>query len=64
MELGDFGIQDFIDKNFPQGVNVPTGVSEDDAVRAVQEQFTNAGFDCPDETARGLVRHGLEQQGE
>jgi hypothetical protein len=35
----DFGIEDFINKNFPQGVNVPTGVSEDEAVQAVQEQF-------------------------
>lgn len=56
----DFGIEDFVNKNFPQGVNVPTGVSEDEAVQAVQEQFGKAGFDCPAETARGIVHHAWD----
>jgi hypothetical protein len=56
----DFGFQDFMDKNFPKGVNVPTGVSEDKAVRAVQKQFRDAGFDCPHETARGIARHAWD----
>jgi hypothetical protein len=44
---------------FPEGVSVPTGVSEDEAVQAVQDQFTVAGFDCPEEQARDLVHRWL-----
>jgi hypothetical protein len=49
-------IQRKIEGMFPEGVSVPTGVSEDEAVQAVQDQFTVAGFDCPEEQARDLVR--------
>jgi hypothetical protein len=54
-------IQKYIEENFPKGVNVPTGVSEDEAVRAVQEQFTKAGFGCPEEQARDLVRQARDR---
>jgi hypothetical protein len=37
-------------------IEVPTGVSEDEAVRAVQRQFRRAGFVCPDDEARWIVR--------
>ena len=59
----DFGIGDYIEKNFPKGVLVltPDEASEDDAARDVQRQFTDAGFDCPDDTARGLVRKAWKQ---
>lgn len=52
-------IQRKIQELFPEGVSVPTGVSEDEAVQAVQDQFTVAGFDCPEEQARDLVRRWL-----
>lgn len=54
-------IEDYVEKNFPKGVSVPTGVSEDEAIQAVKKQFRDAGFDCPDETARGIVQHAWEQ---
>jgi hypothetical protein len=57
-----FGVEDYINRNFPKGVNVPTGVSEDEAIRAVQQQFRDAGFDCPDKTARGLVHEAHKRQ--
>jgi hypothetical protein len=57
----DFGIEDYINENFPEGVNVPTGVSEDEAIQAVKQQFSDRGFDCSDETARGLVLHAWGQ---
>lgn len=40
----------------PSQISVPTDVSEDEAVRAVQEQFERAGFECPEEQAREIVR--------
>jgi hypothetical protein len=54
-------IEDYVNKNFPKGVSVPTGVSEDEAIEAVKRQFRESGFDCPDETARGIVQHALGQ---
>lgn len=53
--MSDFGdeIQRYVDDNFPKGVRVPTGVSEDEAIRSVQEQFP--GFTCPEEAARRIV---------
>jgi hypothetical protein len=53
--LGD-DIQRYLDDNFPKGVSIPLGVEEDEAIRSVQEQFTNAGFGCPVEAARELVQ--------
>ena len=45
----------FFEEHFAEGVKVPTTVSEDDAIRSVQEQFDDAGFDCTEGTGRGLV---------
>jgi hypothetical protein len=53
-------VERHVKENFPEGVSVPTGVSEDEAVRAVQKQFEDAGFGCPDETARDLVRRARQ----
>ena len=57
----DFGFEDYINKNFPKGVSVPTGVSEDEAIQAVKKQLGERGFDCPDETARRIVLHAWGQ---
>jgi hypothetical protein len=51
----DHLIEQYFEEHFAEGVKVPTTVSEDDAIRSVQEQFDDAGFDCSEETARGLV---------
>jgi hypothetical protein len=48
-------MQNHVEDTFPAGVSVPTGVSDDEAIRAVQDQFRRAGYDCPVETARELV---------
>lgn len=50
----DDAIQKYLDENLPKGISVPVGVSEDEAIRSVQEQFH--GFRCPEETARSIVR--------
>lgn len=49
-------IERYIEKHFPDSVHVQTGVSEDEAIRSVQDQFDDAGFECSEETARGLVQ--------
>jgi hypothetical protein len=59
--LGD-DIQRYIDEHFPKGVSVPTGVSEDEAIRAVKEQFP--GFDVSEETARGIVQEAWRSAAE
>jgi hypothetical protein len=59
-DLGD-DIQRYVDDNFPKGVSVPTGVSEDEAIRAVQKQFH--GFTCPEATARRIVREAWRRAG-
>ena len=51
-----------IDQLHQQGIVVPTGVSEDEAVQMVQEQFSEAGFECPDDQAREIVREAWAQQ--
>ena len=51
----DHLIEQYFEEYFAVGVKVPANVSEDDAIRSVQEQFDDAGFDCSEETARGLV---------
>jgi hypothetical protein len=60
--LAESRVRNYINENFPKGVNVPTGVSEDEAIQAVQQQFRDAGFGCPDETARGLVHEAYKRQ--
>jgi hypothetical protein len=55
--------QDLIDDQLQQqGIVVPTGVSEDEAVQMVQEQFSESGFECPDDQAREIVREAWAQQ--
>jgi hypothetical protein len=57
----DFGVEDYINKNFPNGIGVPTGVSEDEAIQVVKKQFGERGFDCPDDMARRIVLHAWGQ---
>jgi hypothetical protein len=57
-------IEQYFEEHFAAGVRVPTNVSEDDAIRSVQEQFDDAGFDCSEETARGLVHKGWRRAAE
>jgi hypothetical protein len=45
-------IQRHIHEDFPTGVNVPTGVTEDAAVLAVQRQFQESGFSAEPVLAR------------
>jgi hypothetical protein len=61
-DLGD-AVERYVNDKFPKGVSVPTGVSEDEAIRSVQEQFRDAGFGCPQETARGLVQEAWRRAG-
>ena len=51
----DHIIDQYFEEHFAEGVKVLTTVSEDDAIRSVQEQFDDAGFDCSEDMARGLV---------
>lgn len=55
MSSMDHFIEQYFEEHFVEGVKVPTNVSEDDAMRSVQEQLDGAGFDCSEKTARGLV---------
>lgn len=55
-------VEQHVQQNFPKGVSVPVGVSDEEAVRTVQKQFKDAGFDCPEDTARDLIRQAHEQQ--
>jgi hypothetical protein len=58
-------IQQYIDDNFPKGVSVltPDEGSEEDAIRDVQRQFTDAGFDCDKDTAREIVQEAYKEHG-
>ncbi|OBI01681.1 hypothetical protein [Mycobacterium scrofulaceum] len=49
-------IERYLADNFPDGLHIPAEVSEDEKVQAVQEQLSEAGFNCPDDTAREIVR--------
>jgi hypothetical protein len=64
MSSMDHLIEQYFEEHFPAGVQVPTNVSEDDAIRSVQEQFDDAGFDCSEETARGLVHEAWRRTAE
>jgi len=60
MRVGDIdveidGLRRHIYRTFPEGVSVPRGVTEDDAIRAVQQQFTDAGCEMPTHSARDIV---------
>jgi hypothetical protein len=61
--LGD-EIERYIREHFAEGVFVPAGGSEDDAIRTVQEQFDDAGLECSEETARGLVQEAWRRAAE
>jgi hypothetical protein len=43
-------------------IEVPAGVSEEEAMRTVQEQFRKAGLECPDDEARRIVRSAWDKQ--
>jgi hypothetical protein len=71
----DHLIDQYFEEHFAEGVKVPTNVSEDDAIRSVQEQFDDAirsvqeqfddaGFDCSEQTARGLVHEAWRRAAE
>jgi hypothetical protein len=61
-DLGD-EIERYVQEHFPEGVFVRAGGSEDDAIRSVQEQFDDAGLECSEETARGLVQEAWRKGG-
>jgi hypothetical protein len=54
-------IRQKIQTRFPNGLSVPLGVSEDEAVRAVQDQLREAGLDCSDDAAREIVGQALDK---
>jgi len=47
----------------PEAVDVPLRGSEEDAMRAVQQQFKDAGTECTDDEARKLVHAAWEKYG-
>ena len=51
------------DSELPEGVDVPLVGSEDEAMRAVQQQFKDAGSECTDDEARKLVHAAWEKFG-
>jgi hypothetical protein len=51
------------DSELPEGVDVPLSGSEDEAMRAVQQQFKDAGTECTDDEARKLVHAAWEKYG-
>ena len=55
------GLKRHIYRTFPEGVSVPQGVTEDEAIRAVQQQFTDAGYDMPADSARDIVHRAWDQ---
>lgn len=44
------------DTELPEDVEVPLNVSDDEAVKAVQQQFKDAGTECTDDEALELVK--------
>jgi hypothetical protein len=51
------------ESELPDGVDVPLRGSEDEAMRAVQQQFKDAGTECTDDEARKLVHAAWEKYG-
>jgi hypothetical protein len=51
------------DSELPEGVDVPLRGSEDEAMRAVQQQFKDAGTECTDDEARKFVHAAWEKYG-
>ena len=64
MSSMDHLIDQYFEEHFAEGVKDPAKVSEDDAIRSVQEQFDDAGFDCSEQTARGLVHEAWRRAAE
>lgn len=56
-------IADYVDKNAPHSIAVlePGETSENEAIRDVQKQYADAGFDCDENTAREIVQTAWEQ---
>lgn len=44
------------DAELPEDVEVPLNVSDDEAVKAVKQQFEDAGTECTDDEALELVK--------
>ncbi len=68
MRVGDTevafdGLRRHIFRTFPEGVSVPQGITEDEGIRAVQQQFTDAGYEMPTDSARNIVRRAREHAG-
>jgi hypothetical protein len=49
--------------DLPKAVDVPLSGSEDEAMRAVQQQFKDAGTECTDDEARKFVHAAWEKHG-
>lgn len=49
------------ESELPERADVPLNVSEDEAIKAVQKQFKDAGTECTEEEARTLVRAAREK---
>jgi hypothetical protein len=52
--VGD--MERYFDEHCPDEVQVPDSISDDEAVRAVQHQYGQAGFECLEEQAREIVQ--------
>ena len=52
------------ESDLPKAVDVPLRGSEEDAMRAVQQQFKDAGTECTDDEARKLVHAAWEKSDE
>ncbi len=61
VEVAFDGLRRHIYRTFPEGVSVPQDITEDEAIRAVQQQFTDAGYDMPSDSARNIVRRARDQ---
>ena len=51
------------ESELPEAVDVPLRGSEDEAMRAVQQQFKDAGTECTDDEARKLVHAAWKKYG-
>ena len=45
----------YVEEHSPDEIRVPARISDDEAVRAVQHQYGQAGFECPEKQAREIV---------
>ena len=51
------------ESELPERADVPLNVSEEEAMRAVKQQFKDAGTECTDDEARKLVHAAWEKAG-